>query len=325
MSDEDNVKKSNKLIAVVVVIIMIAVVGTGVALYVHSLPAKSSKVVITVAGPSYLVNDKVWSDYFNTSMSGWLSDHPNVTIKYVGPFGASTEAQYYTKLDLMTSSPTTAPDIMLEDMFYTATYVNSHTLLPLNNYVSSSVFSNMVQSGLGQLTVNGTHYGIPTQVTDTLIYYNTTLLNESGVHTPWQPHSWQGIINASEKVHAKFPTITAMNIYTGVNGDEASSFTGFEGLLYGTGWGLYNFTAHKWYGENPGLNSTLHFYKTVFGTGLASTALSSTPYITAGARMKEGKLGIDIDGSWMYGYQWASGSNQIHNFSKYIGVAKNSN
>ncbi len=328
MTENDNGIQKKKIGIIIVAVIVIVAISAGAGLYIHSkqVPSSTSKsTVITVAFPVYSTTVPTIDNFLNHSMSGWLKAHPNVKIEFVGPFGASSEGQYYTKLDLMTSSKSTAPDVMLEDMFYTATYASSGTIMPLNNIINSSVLNSFYPSAIGQMTINGTYYGLPAQVTDTLIYYNMTLFQEAGIPTPWQPQNWTDIINAAMTLKEKLPSnVIPLNIYTGVQGDEASSFTGFESLLYGTGWGLYNFSTHQWYGDNPGLQATLGFYQKVFvNDSLAQTALSNTPYITAGQYMQEGKLGIDIDGSWMFGYQWANGSqNYIHNFSKYIGIAK---
>jgi len=331
-SSNPDIKPKRKVWTYVIIVIVIAaVIGGGVGYYYATLHHPAKQETISIAAPVYSSSAKDWEDFINNATQSWQAAHPNVKIKFVGPSGASSEGQYYTKLDLLTSSSSTAPTIMLEDMFYTATYQHEGILAPLNSYVNSSVFSNLFPSALGQMTINGIHYGLPAQVTDTLIYYNITLLQEAGVipasSTTWQPTNWTQIIDAAQMVNKKLVTssngLIPLNIYEGVKGDEASSFTGFEGLLYGTGYGLYNFTDNKWCGYNTGLNETFKFYKTVFGEGLATSALSSTPYITAGEYMQEGKLAIDIDGSWMYGYQWAPGAQHtINNFTKYIGVAK---
>ncbi len=327
MTENDEGMKGRKTGAIAVIVIVLVAIIVGAGLYIHFRPSSASSsgpTVITVTMPIYTSSNSAIETYLNQSMSGWLKAHPNVEVKYVGPFGASTEGQYYTKLDLMTSSKSTAPDVMLEDMFYTATYANAGTLLPLNNYINSSVFNNLYQSGLGQMTIQGTHYGLPMQLSDTLLYYNMSLFNEAGIHTPWQPKNWTDIIHAAQLLKDKFgSSVIPLNVYSGVKADEASAFTGFESLSYGTGYGLYNFTANKWYGTNPGLASTLSFYQKIFvNDSLASTSLSNTPYVTVGQYLQQGKLGIAVDGSWMYGYQWANGSQHpINNFSKYIGVA----
>ncbi len=326
-SNNPNIKPKGRLLTyIVIIIVIVAIVGGGVGYYLSTIH-KPSEETITVAAPVYSSSPADWENYLNTSMSSWLHAHPNVKIKFVGPFGASSEGQYYSKLDLMTSASSTSPDIMLEDMFYTATYAASHTIEPLNSYINKSYFSNIYPAAIDQMEINGAYYGIPAQVTDTLIYYNITLLREANVIGPtatsWQPTTWQQIINAALKVKANDSNVIPLNVYEGVKADEASSFTGFEGLLYGTGWGLYNFSDNKWYGYNPGLNATLNFYDTVFVQDhLADYELSAIPYITVGQYMQEGKLAIAIDGSWMYGYQWAPGdAHAISNFSKYIGVA----
>ena len=314
-----------KWIAVAVVIVVIVAAG-GVAAYYLTLPKKTTTTTVTVAAPIYGSSATVWENWINNATVAWKADHPGVKIKFVGPFGASNEGDYYTKLDLMTSSPSTAPSVMLEDMFYTATYASSHVLLPLNSYVNSSVISNEFPSALNQMSINNTYYGLPAQVTDTLIYYNMTLFKEAGLPVPWQPTNWSDIISAAETIHSlsNMSSVIPLNVYEGIKADEASSFTGFEGLLYGTGWGLYNFTAHKWYGENPGLLQTLDFYQQAFvNKSLASASLSAVPYVTVGQYLQEGKLAIAIDGSWMYGYQWGPGAQHpVTNFPSYIGVAK---
>ena len=330
-SNPDIKPKSKVLTYVVIAIIIIAIVSGGIVYYLSQEHKPAAVETITVAAPVYSSSTSDWTNFINNATANWQAAHPNVKIKFVGPSGASTEGQYYTKLDLLTASPSTAPSVMLEDMFYTATYQSEGILVPLNSYVNSTVFNNTFPSALGQMTINGNHYGLPAQVTDTLIYYNITLLQKAGVipssTTVWQPTNWTQIIDAAQMVNKTLvpsnSNLIPLNIYEGVKGDEASSFTGFEGLLYGTGYGLYNFTDNKWCGYNKGLNETFSFYKTVFGEDLATSALSSTPYITAGQDLQDGNLAIDIDGSWMYGYQWAPGAQHpISNFSKYIGVAK---
>lgn len=323
--------KSKILTYVVIIIVIAAIVGGGIGYYYSTLHKPVKTETITIAAPIYDSSSSVWTNFINNATKSWQAAHPNVKIKFVGPSGASSEGAYYTKLDLLTSSASTAPTVMLEDMFYTATYQSEGILAPLNSYINSSVFSNIFQSALDQMTINGIHYGLPAQVTDTVIYYNITLLQDAGVisksTTTWQPTNWTQIIDAAELVNKTLvPSdsgLIPLNIYEGVKGDEASSFTGFEGLLYGTGYGLYNFTDSKWCGYNPGLNETFSFYKTAFGKDLATSALSAIPYTTAGQYMQEGKLAIDIDGSWMYGSEWApTDAYTINNFSKYVGVAK---
>ncbi|BAB59346.1 TVG0210789 [Thermoplasma volcanium GSS1] len=330
-SSSSDIKPKRKIWSYIVIVVVLAAVIGGVVYYYSTLPHPTKQVTITVAAPVYSSSATDWENFINNATKSWQAEHPNVKVEFIGPLGASSEGQYYTKLDLLTSSSSTAPTVMLEDMFYTATYQSEGILAPLNSYINSSFFNNIFPSALGQMTIGGIHYGLPAQVTDTLIYYNITLLQKAGVipsdSTTWQPTNWTEIINAAKQINSTLvpndPGLIPLNIYEGVKGDEASSFTGFEGLLYGTGYGLYNFTDHKWYGYSPGLNETFEFYKTVFGEGLATPALSATPYITAGQYMQEGKLAIDIDGSWMYGYQWAPGAQHpISNFSKYIGVAK---
>ena len=140
----------NALIAIIVVVVVIvAGLGTFFGVYYHHSTTTKKTEIITVAAPVYSSSPSVWENFINNATASWQKAHPNVKIKFVGPFDASSEGDYYTKLDLMTSSSSTAPSVMLEDMFYTATYATEGVLAPLNSYMNSTYKSSFFTSALG--------------------------------------------------------------------------------------------------------------------------------------------------------------------------------
>lgn len=87
---------------------------------------------------------------------------------------------------------------------------------------------------------------------------------------------------------------------------------GFEMLLYGTKDTLYDYNTKKWVISGQGYQDALNFVKTVYDPKdlLGPTndiALTTTAGNTVSQQLlPQGKLAIDIDGSWLPG-NWASG------------------
>ena len=61
--------------------------------------------------------------------------NPNIKVK-LEPIIAS-EGDYYTKLDLMMRSPSTAPDLVREDSFLISSDVTAGYLAPLDKYLAT--------------------------------------------------------------------------------------------------------------------------------------------------------------------------------------------
>lgn len=84
---------------------------------------------------------------------------------------------------------------------------------------------------------------------------------------------------------------------------------GFEMLLYGTKDTLFDSSNNKWVSSSQGFNDSLNFVKTVYGEKLGPNvqdALNPNFGQTVGTDLlPNGKLAIDLDGSWVTG-TWAS-------------------
>ena len=78
---------------------------------------------------------------------------------------------------------------------------------------------------------------------------------------------------------------------------------GFEMFLYGTNNPLYDTATNKWEMAGAGFKAALNVYKQIYSQGLApspQTALSARLGSTvAGQLLPQGKLAIDLDGSWV--------------------------
>ncbi|ROS73340.1 extracellular solute-binding protein [Cellulomonas sp. PhB143] len=253
--------------------------------------------------------------------------NPDVTVK-LAPIEAEAD-QYYTKLALMNGSKDTAPDVIYEDTFQVMSDAAAGYLLPIDDYTAKwddwSQFEDAAKNaGLG---VDGKTYGVSMGTDTRGIFYNKDLFKKAGLPTDWQPTTWQEIIDAAQTIKDKLPDVTPMNIYAGKAGSEQTTMQGLEMLYYGSrdGADLYNTDQKKWVTGDQGMTDSLDFYKTVYDGGLAPS-LDQALDANIGTKvfselLPQGKLAIDIDGSWMPG-GWISGENAWPEWEKTLGFAK---
>jgi multiple sugar transport system substrate-binding protein len=235
------------------------------------------------------------------------SSHSNITLKLI-PINAS-EGDYYTKIDLLLRSPSTAPDIVREDSFLVGSDVTAGYLLPLDKYLNTwPEYAQQFYPGMQKITTfNGKNYGIMNGTDDRLVWYNKNVFKKAGLPLNWQPHNWADILSAARQIKSKVPGVIPLNCYSGIPMDEASTMQCYEMLLYGapSGAPLYNYATKKWVVKSKGIDDTLTFIKTMYDpTNLLGPtndiALSPNAGAIVGQQLLPAdKLGIDIDGSWV--------------------------
>jgi multiple sugar transport system substrate-binding protein len=289
---------------------MVAMTTAGVLTALAPPVAASSGGTIKVAYENYGANitlntlmQKAGAE-FQKAYPGWTVDLEPI---------AAPENPYYTKLDLMSQSASTAPDILYEDTFLVNSDTAAGYLAPLGSYLSkwSGWDQYSAAAKAAAKGVDGQIYGVSMGTDTRGLWYNKTLLKKAGVAVPWHPTSWAQILSAAEAVKKAEPGVTPMNVYGGVGDGEGSSMQGFEMFLYGTNNPLYDSKTNKWEMAGAGWASTLNIYKTIYGEGLAptpQTALSPNIGATVAEQLlPQGKLAIDLDGSWVSS-DWAPAS-----------------
>ena len=237
---------------------------------------------------------------------------PNIKLKLL-PIIAD-EGGYYTKIDLMMRSASTAPDLVREDSFLIGSDATAGYLAPLDSYLNSwpEYKQQWFPSMQSITTFNGHNYGIMNGTDVRLVWYNKAIFQKAGLPTTWQPQSWGDILKAAQTIKAKVPGVVPINLYSGIPMDEASSMQGFEMLLYGTKNPLYDYNTNKWIVSSPGIEDALNFVKQVYNPAnllgpTSDIALSTTAGNTIAQQLlPQGKLAIDIDGSWLPS-NWAAG------------------
>ncbi|MEV0600911.1 ABC transporter substrate-binding protein [Streptomyces sp. NPDC050315] len=252
--------------------------------------------------------------------------NPGKKVKLV-PIKAP-DSEYYTKLQQMLRSPKTAPDLVYEDTFLINSDITSGYLKPLDPYLDKwqdwgQFIDTAKTAARGQ---DGKTYGVPDGTDTRGLWFNKDIFKKAGLPADWQPKNWEDILDTARTLKKKVPGVIPLNVYTGKPAGEMATMQGFEMLLYGTGEDpLYDPDKKKWVAGGKGFKDSLKFVETVYKEKLGpevSDALD--PNIGARARgelLPEGKLAINLDGSWLP-QDWIEGSgHEWPEWSEELGLA----
>ena len=248
-----------------------------------------------------------------------------VTVELV-PIEAQ-ENDYATKLALMNQSASTAPDVMYEDTFKVMSDVDAGYLAPLDSYTADwadwdKFYDNAKSAGLGG---DGKTYGIPMGTDTRALWYNKDLFAQAGLPVPWAPKTWAEVLDAATTIKAKLPDVLPLNVYSGKAHGEGATMQGFEMLLYGTDDTLYNSDDQKWVAGSQGFTDSLTFIKDLYQGDLGPTpeqALDkNVGTMISGEWLPQGKLAIDLDGSWLSGTWLETGTAPWPEWSEVLGQA----
>ncbi|MET7290434.1 extracellular solute-binding protein [Streptomyces sp. NPDC005573] len=241
------------------------------------------------------------------------------------------DSEYYTKLQQMLRSPRTAPDLVYEDTFLINSDITSGYLKPLDPYLDKwpdwqQFIDSAKSAAKGQ---DGKTYGVPDGTDTRGLWFDKGVFRKAGLPADWQPKTWDDVLAAARTIKEKVPGVTPLNVYTGKPAGERATMQGFEMLLYGTGDGgadpLYDSAAKKWVTAGQPFTDALSFVRTVYQEKLGpdvSDALDPN-FATAvnGELLPQGKLGIDLDGSWLP-QAWLAGSGHAWpEWSQKLGLA----
>jgi len=255
---------------------------------------------------------------FEKAYPGWT-----VTLEGITSAG---ENDYYTKLDLMSSSASTAPDVLYEDTFLVNSDVSAGYLAPIDSYLKTwSQWKDFYPTAKSAAKGTDGHiYGVPMGTDTRGLWYNKVLLAKAGIKLPWHPTTWAQVIAAAQAVKKAEPSIIPLNVYGGVGAGEGTTMQGFEMLDYGTNNPLYDTKTNKWEKAGAGWESVLKEYKTIYGQNLGptpqtevSTQILSNVWDTL---IPQSKLAIAVDGSWLPGIWAKNGGAPWPQWSKTMAV-----
>lgn len=256
--------------------------------------------------------------------------HKGVTVD-LQPIQANDD-DYSTKLALSQQSAETAPDVFYEDTFRLRSDIAAGYLLNLDEHVSEwadwSTFDEGAKAaGKGD---DGSIYAVPLGTDTRAIWYSKPVMTAAGIDVPWQPETWEDVLDAARKIQAAEPGVVPFNMYAGTGTGEGTVMQSFFELLYGTTTGtdtaaLYNEEEQKWIAGSEGFKDSLAFLETLYKEKLAVTpAEALDPNVwkkVFGELFPQGKLGGTVEGSYTPSFWQETGSWPWPAYESDMGVA----
>ncbi|WAZ24194.1 extracellular solute-binding protein [Streptomyces cinnabarinus] len=270
-------------------------------------------------------NIKVMDTFLADIKKEFEDKYPDKKVEFI-PIKAP-DSEYYTKLQQMLRSPKTAPDLVYEDTFLINSDITSGYLKPLDDYLADwpdwdRFIDTAKTAAKGE---DGKTYGVPDGTDTRGLWYDKGIFAKAGLPADWQPKTWDDVLDAARTIKEKVPDVTPLNVYTGKPAGEAATMQGFEMLLYGTEDRLYDESAKKWIAGSQGFKDALTFVETVYkeklGPDVEDALDPNFGTRVRGELLPQGKLGIDLDGSWLP-QDWLEGSgHEWPEWSEKLGLA----
>ncbi|GAA4085984.1 extracellular solute-binding protein [Nonomuraea soli] len=269
-----------------------------------STPAGPESVTLTIAANS-IEGGK------NSESAAWIKKwvipefertHQNVKVLFQSS-GVEDE-QYKTKIALDLKSRTGA-DVIDLDGIWVGEFAQAGYIKPLADVGGPAVdtwegWGQIPQAVQGLGIFDGKKYALPQGTDGRVLFYNKTLFKKAGLPEPWQPTSWQEIIDAGTKLKAAGVPIP-IQINAGTAMGEATTMQGALPLLAGAGAEIY--ADRKWAGASQAMKDVLGFYQQIYGgSGLGDPKLQQEAKgrDTSFAQFAEGKIAILAESDYFW-------------------------
>lgn len=224
-----------------------------------------------------------------------------------------TDEDYNTRLALSQRSPDTAPDIFYEDTFRLRSDVEAGYLLNLDEHLAGwdewDAFNERAKEA-GKAD-DGSTYAVPLGTDTRVIWYNKQVLEEAGIEVPWEPKTWDDLLEMARTVKEAKPDSRPFSMYAGTGTGEGTVMQSFYELLYGTeAGGLVDEESGKWIAGSQGFIDSLAFLKTLYDEEYAVTpAEALDPNVwqaVLGTMLPENQMAATVEGSYAPSF-WQEG------------------
>lgn len=208
----------------------------------------------------------------------------------------------------------TAADVIQMDSFVVSELASAGYLLSLDEPAANWDQYQYYMKGLLEVaSYAGNLYALPTDTDVRMLWYSKDVFNQAGISMPWEPKSWQDIIDTAQIIKDKTGIENAFVLPAGNKQGEAATMQGFYMALLGADVPaddrnrLRNRTEGKWIGDSPALRRTLELYHEVYiERELTTSAINYATDIGSAVRegMLNGTIGILASGSWENSCLW---------------------
>jgi len=254
------------------------------------------------------------------------TDNPDIEI-VLEPIAAS-EGDYFARIALALQSPDTAPNVVSQDTFQINADASAGFLLALDEYLDDwEEMEHFVPALLqGVTAADGNIYAIPATTDTRGLWHDREVLNQAGIATPWEPASWEDVLNAAEAVRDNVPDAVPLAFNVATANGEATTMQTFLMLLHGTGEVLFDFDESAWVIESQGFYDSLEFIYEVFnvrnlGPSMGIAMNSNYGSVIYQEMFPAGLVGIGLDGFWQANNWREDGVAPIENVEERIGFA----
>lgn len=266
------------------------------------------------AAPKEKVKLEFWANKFEETTDAWFkkwTDEFNKTHDDIEVKLTIVPGDAWTQKLKAAQAAGKAPDVMTMNYGNIAPSAKQSQILPLNDYLDSSLFDDLYDNIKGFVTVDGKYYAYPKLVEPSaVLYYRKDLFEAAGLDPAKPPVTWTELIDYGKK-------LTQNGVY-GVSIAQTAPDLGWSS------WGLqYNAAGHlpitdDWSKADvmdDGYKELLNFYKTLYQEGIMPKQ-QLAGYADA-APFGQGKTAMQISGSWSIGLF----RNEYKNMLDKIGVA----
>jgi multiple sugar transport system substrate-binding protein len=253
----------------------------------------------------------------NANYTSWMKDYViptfeekmaaegmNVRVDFV-EFGGSDEAdkERYA-LDLGVGG---GYDVFQFDGSWLAEFVEPGLLKPLNQIWPEvdewDGWDHMTPGVQSIMTYQGERYGVARGTDVRQIFYRTDLFEQAGIEMPWQPTSWEELLETARQIKEALPDVTPLQINAGTPMGEATTMQGWFMVLLGAGEHMYDHDQGKWIVSSPAILDALNFYKTVYideELGDARMQLLEDGRQRSFAGFRDGQIAMLVEGDWFW-------------------------
>ncbi len=252
----------------------------------------------------------------------------DVEVKFIQFSGSDEALKQQYALDLSVGR---GADVLGFDGFWIPEFAEAGLVKSLEEIVGPTLWDwegwQFIPQGMREiLGYRGKVYGLAAGTDVRVIFYRRDLFQKAGIPEPWQPNSWNELLETARLIKKRLPDVIPLQINAGTDMGEATTMQGWFMVLLGTGIHMYDFAMEKWIAQHPGILEALEFYKTVYvdeKLGDARMQLMSGARARTFEAFRDGKIAMLVEGDWFWRSVLAPGSEwAVPNRNQLVGWAK---
>lgn len=227
-----------------------------------------------------------------------------VNVEFDGFDGTDEEHQAYLFEALRSGE---GADLLSMDGFWVADFASEGLLRPLEDVVGESIHEwdgwEHIPEGIRSImSFRGDVYGIPIGTDVRMIFYRRDLFQAAGIPFPWQPMSWNEVLDAARALKAVGVEIP-LQINAGTAMGEATTMQGYFMALLSAGGHMYDFDQEKWIVSSPAMLEALNFYASIYGDealGDAAIQLMTDGREHSFEAFENAQVGMLVESDWFW-------------------------